>query len=79
MSWKKLIAMLKQAYTVVREWYSISNAVVKKKKIPFEISGSFLSCSVVIESNGFYFFCFGGKKKYYSWCVLTMVHSSKMI
>lgn len=56
--------MLKQAYTVVREWYSISNAVVKKKIIPFEISGSFLSCSVVIESNGFYFFlCFGGKKK----------------
>lgn len=73
--------MLKQAYTVVREWYSISNAVVKKKKIiPFEISGSFLSCSVVIESNGFYFFyVLEEKKKYYSWCVLTMVHSSKMI
>lgn len=64
MSWKKLIAMLKQAYTVVREWYSISNAVVKKKKIiPFEISGSFLSCSVVIESNGFYFFYVLEEKK----------------
>lgn len=56
--------MLKQAYTVVREWYSISNAVVKKKKIiPFEISGSFLSCSVVIESNGFYFFYVLEEKK----------------
>lgn len=62
MSWKKLIAMLKQAYTVVREWYSISNAV-KKKIIPFEISGSFLSCSVVIESNGFYFFYVLEEKK----------------
>lgn len=49
---------------MVREWYSISNAVVKKKKIiPFEISGSFLSCSVVIESNGFYFFYVLEEKK----------------
>lgn len=63
MSWKKLIAMLKQAYTVVREWYSISNAVVKKKKFLLKLVGVFFPVQWSLKVMAFIFFMFWRKKK----------------
>lgn len=62
MSWKKLIAMLKQAYTVVREWYSISNAVVKKKKFLLKLVGVFFPVQWSLKVMAFIFFVLEEKK-----------------